>query len=351
MVYEGVSMITEPLSSTANHGPDAIERGKVPVIDLFLARRNDSAERAVLAAEIGAACESLGFLVLTGHDVSDGAVLSLLQKAKQFFEQPEATKRLSMPPSPYIFRGYFPIQTSALAGSLGVETPPDLCEVFAVNRFDDQAVAVDAGMKEGREGFFAPNIWPDIEGFDAVWTQYYDAMGGLATELMRLMATSLGLDAHWFDDKISRHISNLVVNHYPAQNTPPVDQQIRRGAHTDYGSLTILYQDETPGGLQVQLPDGTWADVPHIPGSFVVNLGDLMAAWTNDRWVSTMHRVVNPAPEHRLRSRMSVAFFHQPDYDAEIICIPTCTSIDEPLRYDPVTSGAWVINKLTKSVG
>jgi isopenicillin N synthase-like dioxygenase len=90
--------------------------------------------------------------------------------------------------------------------------------------------------------------------------------------------------------------------------------------------------------------------VPHIPGSFVVNLGDLMAAWTNDRWVSTMHRVVNPEPELGRTSRMSVAFFHQPNYDAEIVCIPSCTSTDDPPRHEPVSSGQWVIDKLSKSV-
>lgn len=344
-------MTTAPHSLPPEVGLDAIKRGEVPVIDLLPASSGDPKQRTALAAQIDAACQSLGFLVLTGHGVDDGVVESLLQTARQFFAQPEATKRLSMPPSPYIFRGYFPMQTSALAGSLDVETPPDLCEVFAVNRFDDQSAAVEAGLSEGREGFFAPNIWPDLEGFEAVWTEYYGAMTTLATELTHLMAISLDLDADWFDNKISHHISNLVVNHYPAQTTPPAKGQIRRGAHTDYGSLTILYQDETPGGLQVQLPDGVWADVPHIPGSFVVNVGDLMAAWTNDRWVSTMHRVVNPAPEHQLRSRMSVAFFHQPDYDAQITCIPTCTSTDNPPRHDPVTSGQWVLDKLSKSVG
>ena len=335
--------------STANPGLDAIKRGEIPVIDLS-GRGDDPAQRSALATEVGAACEALGFLVVTGHGVDDGIVTDLLDAARQFFDEPEDVKRESMPPSPYVFRGYFPIQTSALAGSLDVETPPDLCEVFAVNRFDDQAAASAAGLSEGREGFFAPNIWPEIDGFQEAWTNYYGEMETLANDLMSLMATSLGLDDGWFDDKISQHISNLVVNHYPAQDTDPVDGQIRRGAHTDYGSLTVLYQDDTPGGLQVELADGTWADVPHIPGSFVVNLGDLMAAWTNDRWVSTMHRVVNPSPEFRLRSRMSVAFFHQPDYDAEITCIPTCTSDDDPPHHEPVTSGQWVIDKLSKSM-
>lgn len=333
-----------------NSSIDAIKRGEVPIIDMSIDRRRDSAARAELATEIGAACESLGFLVITEHGIDDRVIESLLNTSTDFFTQPEEVKRASMPPSPYVFRGYFPMQSSALAGSLDVETPPDLCEVFAINRFDDEDAATAAGNAAGREGFFAPNIWPPIEKFTAAWTEYYGEMELLANDLMSLMATSLGLDANWFDDKIGQHISNLVVNHYPPQDSEPVDGQLRRGAHTDYGSLTVLYQDDTPGGLQVELPDGSWADVPHVPGSFVVNLGDLMAAWTNDRWVSTMQRVVNPPPEHRTKSRLSVAFFHQPDYDAEIVCIPTCTDDTNPPRHDPVGSGQWVIDKLSKSM-
>ena len=343
-------MTTPGLPGQGDSDIDAIKRGHVPVVDLGPATTGHPAARTDIAAMVGAACESLGFLVVTGHGVASGTVHKLMTASWRYFGLREDDKRRWMPPSPYVFRGYFPIQSSALAGSLDVETPPDLCEVFAVNRFDDAADATAAGLREGREGFFAPNIWPDVEGFRAAWTDYYRAMESLADELMGLMARALGLKEDWFDDKIDQHISNLVVNHYPAQRTPPAEGQIRRGAHTDYGSLTILYQDENPGGLQVQLRDKVWADVPHIPGSFVINLGDLMAAWTNDRWVSTMHRVANPKPEFHDTARMSVAFFHQPNYDAQIRCIPTCTTADDPPHHETVTSGQWVLDKLSKSV-
>ena len=210
---------------------DAIKRGHVPVVDLEAAASGDPATRSDIAAEVGAACESLGFLVVTGHGVPSETVDKLMSASWRYFNLPEDDKRRWMPPSPYVFRGYFPIQSSALAGSLDVETPPDLCEVFAVNRFDDPADAAAAGLSEGREGFFAPNIWPDVEGFRDAWTGYYRAMESLADELMALMARALGLEEGWFDDKIDQHISNLVVNHYPAQRTPPVEGQIRRGAH------------------------------------------------------------------------------------------------------------------------
>jgi isopenicillin N synthase-like dioxygenase len=329
---------------------DAVTLGAVPVVDLAPARTAGAAGRHRVAEEIRAACEELGFFVITGHGVAQEKIDSIQATAQRFFDMPLAAKQAWMPPSPYIFRGYFPIRSSALAGSLDVETPPDLCEVYAVNRFDDPAAADAAGVKPGREGFFAPNIWPDVAGFREAWTAYYSAMEDLSTDLMRLMALALDLDEHWFDDKVGQHISNLVANHYPAQETPPSPGQLRRGAHTDYGSLTVLYQDDQPGGLQVQLRDGSWADVPHIPGSFVVNLGDLMAAWTNDRWVSTMHRVVNPPRTAAHSTRISIPFFHQPDYDALIECIPTCTSDQDPPHHRPVTSGEWVLEKLSKSI-
>lgn len=329
---------------------DAVALGAVPIIDLTPARTGGPGGRRAVAAEIGAACESLGFLVVTGHGVPAATIDALIASSVAFFEQPLERKLDWLPPSPYVFRGYFPIRTSALAGSLDVETPPDLCEVYAANRFDDPADAEASGLRPGREGFFAPNIWPDVPGFRDAWTAYYAAMETLSTDLMRLMAIALDLDELWFDDKIAHHISNLVANYYPPQPEPPAPGQLRRGAHTDYGSLTVLYQDDRPGGLQVQLADGAWADVPHIPGSFVINLGDLMAAWTNDRWRSTMHRVVNPPRDAAGSARVSIPFFHQPDYDAEIVCIPTCTTPDDPPRYAPVASGDWVLAKLTKSI-
>jgi len=156
------------------------------------------------------------------------------------------------------------------------------------------------------------------------------------------------MDKHYFDDKVDRHITNFSVLHYPEQAKPPLPGQLRAGAHTDYGSLTILKPDNAPGGLQVQ-KDGNWIDVPTLPGTFVVNLGDLMAEWTNDRWVSTLHRVVNPPRDKAVGSRrLSMAFFHQPNYDAVIECLPTCSSAERPPHYGKTTSGEHVWMKINK---
>jgi isopenicillin N synthase-like dioxygenase len=118
----------------------------------------------------------------------------------------------------------------------------------------------------------------------------------------------------------------MVISNYPDQPEELEAGQLRAGAHTDYGGLTILKTEDKPGGLQVQTSDGRWEPVPIVPGAFIINLGDLMAQWTNDEWVSTMHRVVNPPRDQAIGSRrQSLVFFHQPNYDAVIECIPTCT--------------------------
>ncbi len=320
-----------------------------PVVDIGPAIKSGSDAREEVARAIDAACASSGFLVITGHGVSPDLIEEMYGVTGRFFDLP-LDRKLACVPSKGIFRGYTPVASNSLAASLDVATPPDLCEFFCSNRFDDPDDAVAAGLRPGREGFFAPNIWPeDVPEMAEVWGRYYAAMVDLATTLMRLFATALGLDAGWFDDKIDQHITNLVVNAYPPQTTAPLPGQLRRGAHTDFGSLTILYQDDAPGGLQVQTADGGWWDVPAIEGTFVVNLGDLMAAWTNDRWVSTMHRVVNPPPEGADTRRFSIPFFHQPNFDAVIECIPTCLAAGESPRHPPVTSGQWLIDKLSKS--
>ena len=133
--------------------------------------------------------------------------------------------------------------------------------------------------------------------------------------------------------------------YYPALDKEPLPGQFRAGAHTDFGSFTMLMTDDAPGGLEVLHRNGSWMKVPHVPGALVVNIGDLMAQWTNDRWVSTMHRVVTP-PVGPDTSRLSIVYFHQPNYDALIETLPTCCDADNPSRYDPVTSGQHLMRKV-----
>jgi isopenicillin N synthase-like dioxygenase len=178
------------------------------------------------------------------------------------------------------------------------------------------------------------------------WTRYYAAMEDLAARLMRVFAVALNMPETYFDAFINHPVSALRALNYPEQRVAPSAGQLRAGAHTDYGSLTILLPQAGSRGLEILTPDGQWTPVPPIPGAFIVNIGDLMARWTNDSWVSTLHRVVNPPPaEGGLDRRQSLAFFHQPDWDAEITVLPACVNPGDAPHYGPVRSGPYLMSK------
>jgi isopenicillin N synthase-like dioxygenase len=142
---------------------------------------------------------------------------------------------------------------------------------------------------------FLPHIWPTVPpDFQRAAIVYYQTMSHLIIFLMRLTALALGLEETGFDGKVDRSIGTMRLNYYPAQAEPPRPGQLRAGAHTDYGGFTILSGEDVPGGPQVRTRTGNWIDVRTEPNSFVVNIGDLLMRWTNDRWLSNLHRVVNP---------------------------------------------------------
>ncbi|WP_040796912.1 isopenicillin N synthase family dioxygenase, partial [Nocardia higoensis] len=188
-------------------------------------------------------------------------------------------------------------------------------------------------------------VWAaEVPEMERIWTEYYRHVSALSEEVMSLFAEALDLRPDFFADKIDRPISNLFANCYPPILTPPEEGQIRVGEHTDYGTLTLLYQQDEVGGLEVFVR-GEWTPIPPTPGAYVVNIGDLMARWTNDRWISTLHRVQNP-PAHlwHLR-RISLPFFCQPNYDAVIEALPSCIDESHPAKYEPITSGENILRK------
>jgi isopenicillin N synthase-like dioxygenase len=159
-------------------------------------------------------------------------------------------------------------------------------------------------------------------------------------------------------DNVLRHsFINLLPSflffkrNYPHPEVPPLPGQLRASAHTDYGSLTILRQDNAPGGLQVLNKDGSWQDVKTGDQDvFIINLGDLMARWTNDQWVSTIHRVINPPPDAKGSTRrQSMAFFHNLNADALVETIPTCITPENPLKYEPVRALEYILQKHSKA--
>ena len=155
----------------------------------------------------------------------------------------------------------------------------------------------------------------------------------------------MNLPQQWFADKLDRHASQLRLLHYPAPDSDLESGQLRCGSHTDLGMMTILRNHAAEGGLQVKPRNGRWVDAPAIDDTFVVNIGDLLMRWTNDRWVSTLHRVVVPEGEDASKDRVSVPYFFQPSFGAVIETIPTTVDADHPLHYEPVVAGEWITAK------
>lgn len=321
----------------------------VPIIDLAPYLKGTPEGKAKVAAEVGRACTDIGFLTIIGHGVDNALIEKCYSVSKAFFDLPHAEKSKCDRPEPDQVRGYSEVGGEGLSYSLDNPAPPDLKESLTIGPVD--VPAHDPYFHGPAAGpHFAPNLWPAKPAeLKAVWTDYFRAMELLSAQLMRIFALSLDLPEHFFDDKIDKHISMFRVLSYPDQPQEPLPNQLRAGAHSDYGSLTIVRQEDAPGGLQVRNRDGEWVDVKPLAGAFVVNIGDLMMQWTNDLWISTMHRVVNPPRDKALGSRrISLVFFHQPNYDAMVSCLDSCHDAAHPAKYAPISSGDHLRNKFVK---
>ncbi len=298
--------------------------------------------------EIDEALRSIGFMTIVGHGIDDDLIQEVRAGALEFFRYPvEEKMRIANPPE-HMSRGYNWVGNRSLAYTLGEETPPDVQEGFAFGPFevgDDPYYSAPEAAS-----FFAPNLWPERPAdLRRLFEEYYRRLARLAATMMKAFAVALDLPESYFDDKIDRHTSVIRVVHYPAQVNPPEPGQLRAGAHTDYGTLTILYGDDTPGGLQVRQRSGEWLDVHPAPGALVCNIGDLMARWTNDRWVSNLHRVANPPREHADIDRIAIPFFHNANHDAEIRCIPSCLDPGQAPNYPPVRFSDHYLGKQTRA--
>jgi isopenicillin N synthase-like dioxygenase len=312
--------------------------GIVPRIDL---RDSDAAQ------QIGGAAAAIGFLSVVNHGVDPVLIADQWQMARRFFDASDAVKHQVAMPKPGYPYGYAPYAYERLSASAGVASLPDLKETLTIGPIHTPThVMVDPDESSA----WSPNLWPDIDGFREVGEQYFRAMSELSARILSLMATALHLESSYFDSMIDRHASALRMINYPeldASSGAGVGQ-LRAGPHTDYGTITVLLADPVFGGLQVQSLTGEWVGVDAPAGGFVVNLGDAMARWTNDRWRSTMHRVVPAAGR-----RQSIAFFHNANWDAVIKCLPGCldTEHGEVPRYEPVLAGPHLMGKFRAAVG
>jgi isopenicillin N synthase-like dioxygenase len=322
----------------------------VAPIDLRPFREGTPAQRRAVARQFDAAGRRSGFFAVTGHGIDPALIAAMAEVTGAYFDQPIEVKASHVVADRAANRGYAPEGTEALAYSLGEQDlPPDLFEAFNVGRELTPGQEGDPYVAAHRDRYFAPNVWPAVPAaFRSTWLAYWDAVEALALEIMSAAAVALDLEADHFVSSLDRSISVMRANDYRRRDgaAPPVDGQMRMGAHTDYGSITVLLADRVPG-LQLRDVDGRWHDVLPPRDGFLVNIGDLLADWTNDRWRSTMHRVVPPTADVAgpLRRR-SIAWFQQPNWDAVIECLPTCADGATPPRHAPVTSGEHLMAKL-----
>jgi isopenicillin N synthase-like dioxygenase len=295
---------------------------EIPVIDLAPLRAGDAAEG--VTAEIVSACKTAGFFYIVGHGVPTKLVADIFDVARWFFSRPQAERdALDVATSPN-FRGYVPM------GLTGPNVPRRMLEAFQMMLElgpDDPDVRAGSVM-------YGPNRWPENAGlFRQVMEEYFGAMSALSQHLLVAFARGLDLPDDYFRPFFRKPLTQLRLLHYPPQ--PPDSNVAGVEAHTDTGAFTILLQDEV-GGLDRRNRSGRWTPATPIPGSFVINIADMMQRWTNGRFVSTPHKVVNRTG----KDRISVPFFANPDY-ATIIA-PLAHGAAEGRRYEPLASGPYV---------
>lgn len=314
---------------------------EVPTIDV-------DRDPAIVGHEIDETLRTVGFFQIIDHGVDAAVADRCWDETRAFFDLSieEKTRVQRTPGGLY---GYFPIESESLARSVKGNSAGDLKESLNVGA-GEFVPAAHTFTDETEAALFAGNDWPtSLPALRPAWAGYFTEMTHLADRLMRMFALGLGLEPAHFAGAIDHSPTALRAINYPPQTIAPVEGQLRAGAHSDYGTLTILRQEGGRGGLQVwDEKSDAWVDVPPVEGAYVINIGDLMARWTNDRWTSTLHRVVNPETGAAARSRrQSMPFFHNANYDQVVECLPTC--VGAGAKYAPVLAGPYLAEKARRS--
>lgn len=301
---------------------------QIPAIDVDLFRSGDKETRQQAADAIHRACRDIGFLYLTNHGVPADLLDRLFQHSQRFFELPLSIKRSIPWTSPQCNCGYIGFQSQ----HLDPDAPGDRMEAYNIGILQPEA----------------ETKWlSDQLELNQTLLEFYQVGGQVCGQIMRAFALSFGLPESFFKDNHDQHYSTVRLLHYPPAEVGVETGEVRAGAHSDYGSITLLFQDDV-GGLEI-FHNGSWQPAPFIPGTVIVNTGDLMARWTNDIFRSTRHRVVVPPGAAAQRHRYSATFFYRPNLEAEVICLDPCQGPDRPALYPPTTTEGHLISSLRAS--
>jgi len=299
-----------------------------PILDLTDLQAGVRGARERLARELCHALENIGFLIVVNHGVPQHMIDGIFAEAARFHALPMTEKlRLRMERGKGI--GYLPAAAYAIKTSeINDNRKPDLNEAFFIDR---ERSPDDPEVRAGKP-FREINRWPNgVPGFREAAIAYYARLEAFALSLLPAFATALDLPADWFDAAFVNAQCTLRLSHYPP--TTYADNQFGIAPHTDTSFLTILPQSNLEG-LHIRPAGRRWMKAPRIPGSFVINSGDMCRRWTNDRFLSTEHFAINPASG---QPRYAAPFFFAPNTDFTIRCIESCCGPDNPARYPDVT--------------
>ena len=311
----------------------------IPLIDLEGKLDTGIATAGPAAASLYRALSTIGFAYIAGHGVAPSTITAAFAASREFHASSPARKQ-SIAINDF-HRGYMGLATSTIVTSTVAQvTRPNMSESLMLMH---ELPADDPALLAG-EPLQGPNQWPDwLPGFRPRIEQFLREVDPVARHVVRLIAISLGLPAHALDHHFERPTTFLRALHYPPQ-APGPDDQFGSAPHTDYGIVTLLAQDDS-GGLQVRPRGGDWIAAPPVADTFVLNVGDMLARWTNKRFVSTPHRVINRSGG----DRYSLPYFLDPGMDTIIECLPTCTDAAHPPLHPPVRYGDYLLERLNKN--
>ncbi|MCS6764346.1 MAG: isopenicillin N synthase family oxygenase [Candidatus Protistobacter heckmanni] len=313
---------------------------QLPLIDISSLRSPDPAARRAVAMELRAACEQRGFFYIRNHGIPEQLIARLFAQNEAFFDQPMQSKLAVDKALSPCNRGYELLRAQTLEAG----APHDLKESFYIG---EEVAPDDARVKAVRFNT-GPNQWKaKLPAFRATMEEYFRQAHDLGALRVRGLALSLDLPETHFDRYLTNAACTLRLLHYPPQPPQPLPGEKGCGAHTDFGGVTLLLQDDS-GGLQVwDAASEGWIDAPPVPGTYVVNIGDLFARWTNGRYHSTLHRVINVSG----RERHSVPYFFTGNPDELVECLPTCLASGEQPKYPPVTVEQHLIEFYKRTYG
>ena len=315
---------------------------EIPVIDVSPLLDDSEAGRKLVAEEIDYAYSQVGFALITHHGVEQPCIDAVFAGSIDFHALADAEKlKVVINDSQ---RGFIPMKAAGadLADDAAETAKPNQCESFmALHELSADDPDVLAGVP-----LAGPNQWPERPaGFQSAVTAYNDVMVDLSRRLVRAIAVALGAEPYALDRFFQRPTTFLRLIHYPPQVENIPANLYGSAPHTDYGFMTILAQDDA-GGLQVGNTAGEWIDVPCVPGAFVMNAADILHRWSNGRFISTPHQVVNRSG----RDRYSHAFFFDPDLHTEIVPLRSCRSADGATQYQPVIYGDYLLARLSVTI-